>query len=316
MSRIKLQTAEKALARLAEELRTKIAGEVRVAESLAKHTSYQVGGAADFYVIPSSMEEVVEVLKFARRQALPLFTIGRGTNLLVSDAGFRGIVLDLCRVCKGLERDGQRIFAGAAVLLRDLIKYSVSQGLGGLEKLAGIPGTVGGALHMNAGAFGTEISDCLCEVELMDFSGRIFRRRKEEIPFGYRLGMTEPETIILGAEFLLEPADTTRLQTIVEEILAQRKQKQPLTRRSAGSVFKRPQGHYAGALIEACGCKNLKVGGAMVSRKHSNFIINRGNASAKDIFDLIQIVQQRVWEKFKIRLELELELVGWETIDH
>ncbi|NOY77946.1 MAG: UDP-N-acetylmuramate dehydrogenase [Calditrichaeota bacterium] len=296
---------------LAAELTSRVRGKIKIREPFARHTSYRVGGPADIFVVPSSRDSLREVLKWTQEKRLPVFVLGKGTNLLVSDSGFRGVVVYLGTCCKDWKQDGTRVTIGSGWPLKKALERLADEGLSGYEKIYGIPGTVGGALHMNAGAFGTEIADHLVWVEIMDLSGEIHRISREDLGFGYRRGIVNPEWIILSGTFELEKDNPKKIRQSMNEVLERRRKKQPLSRASAGSVFKRPPGHYAGALIQEAGLKGFRHGRALVSRKHANFIINAGGATASEIKELIEIVRSRVFQKSGIHLELENELVGW-----
>ncbi len=297
---------------LAADLKSRVSGKVWVREPLAKHTSYRVGGPADIYAAPSSRASLRQTLEWAQEKKLPVFILGKGTNLLVSDSGFRGIVVRLNACCREWKQKATRVTIGSGLLLKKALERLADAGLGGYQKIYGIPGTIGGALRMNAGAFGTEISDHLLWVEVMDWSGEVQRIPKEKLGFGYRRGITNRAWVILSGTFDLEKTDPEKIRQEMREVLNRRRKKQPLSRASAGSVFKRPPGHYAGALIQEAGLKGFHHGHVLVSRKHANFIINAGGASASGIKELIEIVRLKVFEKSGVHLELENELVGWQ----
>ena len=295
-----------------EELSLVVRGRIIPQEPLARHTSYRVGGPADLYVEPSSKKDLQNLIRWVRAHKMPLFVLGKGTNLLVSDAGVRGVVVSLKRCCRQWEVEGTRIRVGAGWLLTKMLEKLADLGLSGYEAIYGIPGTVGGALYMNAGAFGTEISDHLVTVELMDKEGRIFSLKKEELNFGYRRGIVNRDWIILSGLFELEKEEPEAIRQKMREIWERRRAKQPVTRASAGSVFKRPPGHYAGALVQGAGLKGFRRGHVLVSRKHANFIVNAGGATAAEIRELMELVRKKVKQKYGVELELENELVGWE----
>ncbi len=296
---------------LTADLKSRVSGRVRVREPFARHTSYRVGGPADVYIVPANRDSLRRALEWAREKELPVFILGKGTNLLVSDSGFRGLVVHLSSCCRDWKQADARVTIGSGWLLQKALERLADAGLSGYEKIYGIPGTVGGALHMNAGAFGTEIADHLLWVEIMDLSGQIQRIPKENLGFGYRRGIVNPDWVILSGTFELEKGDPEKIQQDMHEIFDRRRKKQPLSRASAGSVFKRPPGHYAGALIQDAGLKGFRHGRALVSRKHANFVINTGGATASEIRELIEIVRSNVFQKYGVRLELENELVGW-----
>jgi UDP-N-acetylmuramate dehydrogenase len=294
-----------------QELRQVFRGEIRTDEPLSKHTSFRIGGPADFYLCPKDLEDLTSAIDFAHSNKLPKFVIGNGTNLLVSDDGIRGIVIDLSQTFNEIESKENSVTAGAGVVLEDLIHYCTERGLSGFESLIGIPGQVGGGIVLNAGAFDTEISDRLSSVRLMDRFGTLERKRKSELTFGYRMTGIPRDTIIVEAQFLLKEGNPKDMEISQNNYLRKRKDKQPLSLPSAGSVFKRPVGDFAGRLIEDAGCKGLRIGDAMVSRKHANFIVNCRLASAQDVLRLIDEVKERVRKQFQVELELEIHLIGF-----
>jgi UDP-N-acetylmuramate dehydrogenase len=294
-----------------QELRQVFRGEIKTDEPLSKHTSFRIGGPADFYLYPKDLEDLSTVIEFAQNNKLPKFVIGNGTNLLVSDDGLRGIVIDLSQTFKEIESKENSVTAGAGVDLETLIHYCTERGLSGLESLIGIPGQVGGGIVLNAGAFDTEISDRLSSVRLMDRFGVIEKKRKNELTFGYRMAGIPRDVIVVDAAFLLKEGNPKDMEISQNSYLRKRKEKQPLSLPSAGSVFKRPVGDYAGRLIEDAGCKGLRFGDAMVSKKHANFIVNCRLASAQDVLRLINEIRERVLKQFQVELEPEIHLIGF-----
>jgi len=297
----------KLLQRIKENLR----GTVLVDEPLAKHTSFKIGGPADFYIMPSDEADLLTLLDLCQSEGIPRYTIGRGTNLLVSDAGFRGIVIDLSRACSNFRIEDSLVIAGAGILIKDLITRSMASELSGGERLSGIPGSVGGAVILNAGAFGSEVKDILAAVKLVDADNKIKNVSRDRIVMSYRQTDIAPDAIVLEASFDLQPGVRSEIEKIRKEILACRQAKQPLLLPSAGSVFKRPPGDYAGRLIEEAGLKGLRVGAAMVSEKHANFIVNCGAASASDVYRLITEIQEVILKRFGVLLEPEVRLLGF-----
>ena len=293
------------------DLRRMVRGLLVKDRSLQRYTTYKVGGLADIYFEPSGCEDLSIFMNYVSKKNIPFFIIGKGANLLISDEGFRGVVVNLQKGFKELIIDNLTVKVGTGMILWDFLIEMKKKCLGGLERLIGIPGTIGGAVYMNAGAFGSEISDCLISVDVMDLNGKTDTLRKEEILFGYRKGFTDPEKITLGIELLLKPDDCHSISRTMDEIWQRRKSKQPLSYPSAGSVFKRPPGKYAGVLIEQTGLKGIRVGDAVVSTKHANFILNKGRSTAQNIYDLIQIIREKVYKKFGVKLDLENQLVGW-----
>ncbi len=286
-------------------------GKVLYGEPLSRHTSYRIGGPADLYLVPEDEGDLRGLLARTSREGFPLFILGNGSNVLVHDAGVKGLVVDVRRATGRIRKDGERIWAGAGVELDLLTAWSVEEGLDGLAELSGIPGTVGGAVRMNAGAFGRTISDFLTEVRALTPDGREVRLSWDEIGFGYRKAEGLEGLVVLSAAFRLQRGDRKALWERRGEVLRRRSERQPLEHPSAGSTFKRPPGDYAGRLIEEAGCKGMRVGDAMVSPKHANFIVNLGKAEASDVWALIRTVRERVWERFGIWLELEVELWGF-----
>lgn len=286
-------------------------------ESLRSHTSFHIGGMAQYWYEPKDRDELIGFLKTSHL-SLPLFVIGAGSNLLIKDGLIKKIFIHLNRPAfNKIQINGTAVCLGAGVLLRRLVAVLKRQDLGGYEFLAGIPGTVGGALVTNAGAridmqaleSYREMKDIVCEVEVLGKDGRVQRIKKKNLKFSYRHSNLKP-SIILSAKFKLRKADKKQVQKTLQEILRIRVTKQDWRYPSAGSFFKNPQrGLAAGWLIDCCRLKGLRVGGAQVSEKHANFIINAGQAKSTDVLKLMAIVQRRVYDRFKIKLEPEVEIV-------
>ncbi len=296
---------------LAVELWNHYPDRVSLNEPLKKHTTYKVGGPATALCIPHEREELQDMLSFCAENDLPVFILGSGSNVLVHDRGLEQVVVKLDRCCAELYHRETELYAGAGILVSQLVSYCEEQELAGLDFMSGIPGTVGGALRMNAGAFVGEIGDRVLAIDAMNYQGEIFQIRGENAGFGYRRADNLQDKIMLGTLLRMDQGRRNTLQKAREGYLTQRAAKQPLDYGSCGSVFKRPPGNYAGSLIEKAGCKGMQIGGAMVSLKHANFIINYRNATAQDIYQLITRVQQTVFEKFGTWLELEVKLVGF-----
>jgi UDP-N-acetylmuramate dehydrogenase len=295
---------------LVQDLTAAAHGKIKANEPLAAYTSYRIGGPTPVMVFPDSESEISRILNIVHTAELPLLVIGRGSNLLISDHGWEGVTLYLGDNLSGWWFEEDRAYAMAGTALLDFVRTCAAQGLAGLEKLAGIPGTVGGALKMNAGAFGQEIGTVTDTVYGCYPDGSPFTARGPEIGFGYRQAPGLDGIILTRSAFKLLVADRKTLEKELETTLARRAAKQPLSCPSCGSVFKRPQGHYAGALIENAGLKGKKIGGAMVSPKHAGFIVNTGNATAADIFALVQLVEETIKEKFGVVLEREVKVIG------
>lgn len=290
-----------------KKIRSEVRGTILEGESLSNHTTYRIGGSAELLVCPEDIEGAEWLYRFARREGIPLAVIGAGSNVIAPDDGVEGIVLKIRRGQGGIEFDGgTRVGVEAGVDLTDLARASAVHGLGGISALAGIPGTVGGAVWMNAGAGEVETADLLTGVEVVTSDGSRRRLSRDDIAFGYRRSLfQENDWLIVGAEFELPRGDRTRIEQAMERLVAERNGKYPMEYPNAGSVFKRPEGDYAGRLIEAAGCKGLRVGDAAVSERHANFIVNLGHAGSAEILELISLVRERVRERTGVDLELE-----------
>ena len=286
-------------------------GHVLYNEPMKKHISFKVGGPADFLVKPKTEEELRNVVEFAKKENVPFIVIGNGSNLLVKDGGIRGIVIELSDNFNNYEIDGNIIKAQSGALLAIIGRNAMKNSLTGFEFAAGIPGTLGGALAMNAGAYGGEMKQVVKTVRLMDRDGNIFELSNEEMKFEYRKSIfTTKAYIVLSAVIELQPGNVEEIKEIMADYSNRRSTKQPLNFPSAGSTFKRPEGHFAAKLIDDCGLRGLNLRGAQVSDKHCGFVINSGGAAAKDILDLMFIVKSTVNAKFGIMLEEEVKILG------
>lgn len=292
-------------------IRQSLTGDMLVDEPLSKHTSFRIGGPADVYYFPPDRENLAAALQLCRAEGIPRFVIGKGSDLLVCDEGFRGLIIDLSRGFTQTASRGTEATAEAGVSLQDFQFFLTERGLSGMEKLSGIPGSVGGCIRLNAGAFGSEIGDRLHSVKLLDSAGVLMNLGRASISMEYRRTSLPDDSVIVEAGFILEDGNPREMKRIQQDILAKRKEKQPLSLPSAGSVFKRPPGDYAGRLIEEAGCKGLRIGDAEVSKKHANFIVNIHYATARDVLRLIEEIRGRVLKQFAVTLELELHLVGF-----
>jgi len=297
-------------ARIAEQLAGVAGVEVKTDEIIAPYTSYKIGGPAAVWAAPASEDVIGEVLAIVREAGIPLFILGLGSNLLVSDKGWPGVILYLGTNISGWRFDGTTATVMAGTCLLDLIRDAVEQGLGGMELMAGIPGSVGGALRMNAGAFGQEIEQTTVKVRGFQQDSTPFEAGRQEINFCYRRVPELERVVITSGQFRFKKTAAGTLKKRMDDILSLRAKKQPLHYPSCGSVFKRPPGYYAGALIEEAGLKGEYVGGAMVSSKHAGFILNTDNAKAADVFSLIRRIEDRVWDRFGVKLEREVKLIG------
>ena len=289
---------------------TDVEADITENRMIAAFTSYGIGGPGRQWAVPRTESAVGRLLKNIHAGNLPLFILGGGTNVLVSDRGWNGVVLHIADNLSGWEFKDNQVAVKAGTLLMDLVQASVDRGLSGLESMAGIPGTVGGALRMNAGAFGQEIGAVTATVAGYQFNGDPFTAAASDINFGYRSAAELQEVVITSATLRLDPGRTEPLKQRVQEILSRRAASQPLEYPSCGSVFKRPPGDYAGRLIEAAGLKGTRAGGAEVSSKHAGFIVNTDRATACDVYGLISRIQATVKERFGVQLETEVKLIG------
>lgn len=279
-------------------------------EPLARHTTFRVGGPADVLFLPESAQELQQAMELAREAGEDCLVIGNGSNLLVRDGGVRGLVIKLAGPMSGVSVEGTAIRAQAGASLSQVSRAALQASLTGLEFASGIPGSLGGALAMNAGAYGGELSQVVREaMVLMD--GRVQTLSREELAMGYRTTRVLREGgIVLSAVLDLKEGDASQIAETMDELNRRRREKQPLSFPSAGSTFKRPEGYFAGALIEQAGLKGYAIGGAQVSEKHAGFLINRGGATASDLLRLIEYVQERVYAQSGVRLETEVRICG------
>ncbi|WP_139903907.1 UDP-N-acetylmuramate dehydrogenase [Clostridium thermarum] len=281
-------------------------------EPMKNHTSFKVGGPADIFVIPKDYQEVQQLVKVCKDQNVPYFIIGNGSNLLVKDGGIRGVVIKLTALNK-IEVQGNKIIAQSGALLSDVSTCALDHSLTGFEFACGIPGCVGGAVAMNAGAYISEMKNVIENALVIDNDANIRRLDLQELELSYRNSIILKQGfIVLEAVFNLKPGNYNDIKTLIDDLQKRRTDKQPLDYPSAGSTFKRPEGYFAGKLIEDSNLKGVSIGGAQVSNKHSGFIINTGNATAKDILSLIAYVQKTVFEKFGVELHTEVRIMGEE----
>lgn len=280
-------------------------------EPMKNHTTFRAGGCARYLVEPQSVEQLKEVLEVCREEQIAHYIVGNGSNLLVSDTGYDGVIIHLFKNMDQIRVEDTRMYLQAGVLLVRAAHAARRAGLTGLEFASGIPGTVGGAMVMNAGAYGGEMKDVVREVTVLTGDGEIIRYTGEEMKFGYRRSrITGEDSIVLEAVLELEKGDPEQIAARMEELKEQRLSKQPLEYASAGSTFKRPQGYFAGKLIQDAGLRGFRIGDAQVSEKHCGFVINRGNATASEIAELIREVQRRVLETSGVTLETEVKFLG------
>lgn len=284
---------------------------VRINEPMNRHTTFRIGGPADYFLLPSTAEEVKGILEICKEKELPYFILGNGSNLLVSDAGYRGVIIQLYRNYGGVTVEGMNIRAGAGALLSQIASTAKNASLTGFEFAGGIPGTLGGAVVMNAGAYGGEMKDVLKEVTVMTKSGEIVTIPARELEMGYRTSLIKKAGyLVLEAVISLDKGDIEEIKDTMKDLTEKRVSKQPLEYPSAGSTFKRPIGYFAGKLIMDAGLRGYQVGGAQVSEKHCGFVINKGNATAADVCRLMKDVQEKVQKEFGVTLEAEVKFLG------
>lgn len=284
---------------------------ILVDEPMKKHTTFRLGGPADYFLSPSDPDQIREIIHICREEGIPWFVLGNGSNLLVSDQGYRGVVIQIYKNMNQITVEGTRIYAQAGALLSAVSKKAMEAGLTGMEFASGIPGTLGGAAVMNAGAYGGEMKDILVSVTVLTDEGEQKVLKAEELNLGYRTSIIkERGYIVLEVVLQLESGDRDAIRERMEELKVQRVTKQPLEYPSAGSTFKRPEGYFAGKLIEDAGLRGYRVGGAQVSEKHCGFVINTGDATTSDVVQLIHNVQNIIWNKFKVKLEPEVKFLG------
>lgn len=278
---------------------------------MAPYTTFQIGGPADLLILPETAEAFAFALKTLKQSGMPVTVIGAGSNLLVSDKGVRGAVLRAAKSFSAIKQEGSELVAEAGVSLARLAAFSLSAGLSGLEFAGGIPGSLGGALYMNAGAYGGEMKQVVVSTDYLTADGKAETVTGEEHNFSYRKSVfTNKGCVILRSRLKLTPKDPSEISSAMQDFNSRRRDKQPLNFPSAGSFFKRPEGHFAGALIESAGLKGLSVGGAQISEKHAGFVINTGGATAQDVCDLMELVKQKVFENSGVTLEPEVQFLG------
>jgi len=277
--------------------------------TLAPYTTFKIGGPAEFFVDVQTLDELITLRQAVREKPMPVFFIGAGSNLLVSDKGIRGLVIHLSGEFKTIAFDGEKVRIGAGAMMPMLSKQAADRGLSGVEALIGVPGTVGGGLVMNAGTKDGWIGDVTQSVEALDDSGKIQTLTKNDFGFAYRTSALTDYWLV-AANLLLKSTNAVTVRTKIDTIMQYRMRTQPLTTANCGSVFKNPEGGHAADYIERAGLKGTAVGGARISEKHANFIINEKKASATDVWTLIEMAQSRVREKFKVELEPEVKRVG------
>lgn len=280
-------------------------------EPMKKHTTFRIGGPAEYLILPQTTEEIADVIKLCRQEEIPWYIVGNGSNLLVADEGVCGVVIQLLRNFNQIQVEGCQIRMQAGAQNAAVAKRALDASLTGFEFAAGIPGTIGGAVVMNAGAYGGEMKDILKEVTVLDPNGMIRTIPAEELELGYRTSIIARKGyVVLEAVIVLKSGDPKEIKAAMDELKEKRVTKQPLEYPSAGSTFKRPEGYFAGKLIMDAGLRGFSVGGAQISEKHCGFVINKGNATAKDVTELMDETKKIVMEKFGVALEPEVKRLG------
>ena len=284
---------------------------VLVDEPMKKHTTFRVGGNADYFVMPQNAEEVNKIVALCKDAEVPYFILGNGSNLLVGDRGYRGVIIQIYKAMNDVQIEGDRVKVQAGALLSRVGTATLEAELTGFEFAAGIPGTVGGAVVMNAGAYGGEMKDIIVNATVLTQDGDIITINKEDLELGYRTSVIAKKGyVVLEAEYQLQPGEKEVIRARMDELKCQRVTKQPLEYPSAGSTFKRPEGYFAGKLIQDAGLRGFQVGGAQVSEKHCGFVINKDQATAADIRELMQQVSDKVMQEFGVKLEPEVKTLG------
>lgn len=290
-----------------------ILGEEKVLteEPMSRHTTFQVGGPADYFVMPEDPEEIKQLIILLKQERIPYYILGNGSNLLVGDKGYRGVIIYLHKNLKNIRRSGNHIYAQAGALLSKIAAEALDNSLTGFEFASGIPGTMGGAVMMNAGAYGGEMSHVLESAVILTQEGEVKNLSVDELELGYRTSIVaKNDYVVLEAVICLKSGNAEEIRALMEELKERRVTRQPLEYPSAGSTFKRPQGHFAGKLIDDAGLRGLRVGNAQVSTKHCGFVVNLGGATAKEIVDLMNQVIERVEADSGVRLNPEVKRIG------
>tara|TARA_Y100000590_G_scaffold170142_1_gene194716 strand:+ start:4066 stop:4986 length:921 start_codon:yes stop_codon:yes gene_type:complete len=294
-----------------KKLEEKLTGKSLWNEPMKRHTSYGIGGPALGLFYPADEKDLSDILVLSQEKSIPVFFTGSGSNLLVSDDGFDGFIISLAKTFKTLEIDGENLYAECGVMMGHFVKKCAGAQLKGVESLIGVPGTLGGAIKMNAGAYGREISNFLTDLKVMNLSGNVKRLRRDEIEFDYRHSSLQDDEIVISARFKFNKGTAEEIHNLKSKASQSRKMTQPLRFRSAGSVFKNPPEIAAGQLIDQAGLKGTRVGDAEISEKHANFFVNHGDASSEDVAELIRLTRRTVKEQFNIKLELEIKTLGF-----
>ena len=285
---------------------------IKYNEPMKKHTTMKVGGPCDCMIEPSSIEEIQKVLEYVKENNIKYYIIGNGSNLLVKDEGVHALIIKIANKFSGFKVNGEYIKAYSGCSVPKLSQIAKENSLSGLEFACGIPGSVGGGIRMNAGAYGSEMVNVVEKVGFLDENGNLKEIDGKDAHFTYRHSMfvDNPQYVVVYAIYKLQKGNKDEISKIMEENMNSRKQKQPIEYPNFGSVFKRPEGYFVGKLVDDCGLKGYKIGGAQVSTKHSGFMINTGDATCKDVLDLIEYVKEKVYEKFNVKLQEEVVILG------
>lgn len=285
--------------------------QIRIEEPMKNHTTFRVGGPAELFLMPRTPEEVRHIVKLLNKESVPYYILGNGSNLLVADQGYRGVIVQIYKEMNQIGIEGDVVKAQAGALVSAVANRALEAGLAGFEFAAGIPGTLGGACVMNAGAYGGEMKDVLKEVTVLTPAGQIITIPEDELEMGYRTSIIARKGyIVLEAQIQLHAGDKNAIKAIMDDLKERRVSKQPLEYPSAGSTFKRPEGYFAGKLIQDAGLRGFQVGGAQVSEKHCGFVINKEHATAADVAELMRQVSEKVEEQFGVKLEPEVRRLG------
>lgn len=280
-------------------------------EPMSAHTTFRIGGPADYFAMPSSAEEIRRIVALCIEQEVPYYIIGNGSNLLVGDKGFRGVIIQIFKNMRDIRTEGETVTAQAGALLSKVAAAAYDAGLTGFEFASGIPGTLGGAVRMNAGAYGGEMSQVLKSADVLTAEGKVLTIPVEEMKMGYRTSIvSRMDYVVLGAQLVLSRGSKEDIRAKMDELKEKRVSKQPLEFGSAGSTFKRPEGYFAGKLIEDAGLRGFRIGNAQVSEKHCGFVINRGGATAAEVAELMDHIIRRVEETSGVRLQPEVKKIG------
>lgn len=280
-------------------------------EPMSAHTTFRIGGPADYFAMPSSAEEIRRIVSLCIEQEVPYYIIGNGSNLLVGDKGFRGVIIQIFKNMRDIRTEGETVTAQAGALLSKVAAAAYDAGLTGFEFASGIPGTLGGAVRMNAGAYGGEMSQVLKSADVLTTEGEVLTIPVEEMKMGYRTSIvSRMDYVVLGAQLVLSRGSKEDIRAKMDELKEKRVSKQPLEFGSAGSTFKRPEGYFAGKLIEDAGLRGFRIGNAQVSEKHCGFVINRGGATAAEVEELMDHIIRRVEETSGVRLQPEVKKIG------